>query len=52
VKDRIKQVRKSQNLTQTAFGDIIGVKGNTITNSQIYKSLLSNDYSCIFQPSQ
>ena len=32
MKDRIKQVRKSQKLTQTAFGDIIGVKGNTITN--------------------
>lgn len=32
VKDRIKQVRKSQKLTQTAFGDVIGVKGNTITN--------------------
>jgi transcriptional regulator with XRE-family HTH domain len=32
VKNRIKQVRKSKNLTQTAFGEIIGVKGNTITN--------------------
>ena len=32
MKDRIKQVRKSKNLTQTAFGEVIGVKGNTITN--------------------
>lgn len=32
MKDRIKQVRKSKNLTQTAFGKIIGVKGNTVTN--------------------
>ena len=32
MKDRIKQVRKSKNLTQTAFGEIIGVKGNTVTN--------------------
>lgn len=31
MKDRIKQVRKYQKLTQTAFGDILGVKGNTIT---------------------
>lgn len=32
MKDRIKQVRKSQKLTQTAFGEKIGVKGNTVTN--------------------
>ena len=32
MKDRIKQVRKLKNLTQTAFGEIIGVKGNTVTN--------------------
>ena len=32
MKDRIKQVRKSENLTQTLFGEKIGVKGNTITN--------------------
>ena len=25
-------MRKSKNLTQTAFGEIIGVKGNTVTN--------------------
>lgn len=30
--NRIKQVRKYHNLTQTQFGDRIGVKGNTITN--------------------
>lgn len=28
---RIKEVRKQNNLTQTQFGDQIGVKGNTIT---------------------
>lgn len=32
MKDRIKQIRKSKNLTQTGFGDRIGVKGNTVTN--------------------
>lgn len=32
MKERIKQVRKENNLTQTAFGEKIGVKGNTITN--------------------
>ena len=32
MKDRIKQIRKSNTLTQTAFGEKIGVKGNTITN--------------------
>lgn len=30
-KDRIKLVRKNANLTQTAFGERIGVKGNTVT---------------------
>lgn len=29
--NRIKEVRKSQNMTQTEFGEKIGVKGNTIT---------------------
>lgn len=29
--DRIKQVRKNLKLTQTAFGERIGVKGNTVT---------------------
>ena len=28
---RIKEVRKDQNMTQTEFGEKIGVKGNTIT---------------------
>lgn len=32
MKDRIKKVRKTFNLTQTEFGEKIGVKGNTITN--------------------
>lgn len=29
--ERIKQVRKHSQLTQTAFGERIGVKGNTVT---------------------
>lgn len=32
MKDRIKEVRKYFNLTQTDFGIKVGVKGNTITN--------------------
>ena len=32
MKDRIKQIRKKIGLTQTSFGEKIGVKGNTITN--------------------
>lgn len=32
MKDRIKQIRKDKELTQTEFGEKIGVKGNTITN--------------------
>ena len=32
VKDRIKLIRKSKNLTQSCFGEKIGVKGNTVTN--------------------
>ena len=32
MKDRIKQIRKEYKLTQAAFGERIGVKGNTITN--------------------
>ena len=38
MKDRIKQVRKSKNLTQTAFGEVIGVKGNTIKIMEVYKN--------------
>ena len=30
-KERIKEVRKSNGLTQTEFGEKIGVKGNTVT---------------------
>ena len=29
--ERIKQIRKESKLTQTAFGERIGVKGNTVT---------------------
>lgn len=32
MKDRIKQIRKSMKLTQSEFGERIGVKGNTVTN--------------------
>lgn len=32
MKDRIKEIRKTFDLTQTEFGEKIGVKGNTITN--------------------
>lgn len=32
MKDRIKTLRKELGLTQTEFGERIGVKGNTITN--------------------
>lgn len=32
MKDRIKKIRKKNQLTQAAFGERIGVKGNTITN--------------------
>ena len=31
MQERIKQIRKSHSLTQTEFGERIGVKGNTIT---------------------
>ena len=46
MKDRIKQVRKSQKLTQAAFGDIIGVKGNTITN---YETGLRNPTDAVIK---
>ena len=32
MEQRIKTIRKSNNLTQTEFGKRIGVKGNTVTN--------------------
>ena len=32
MKERIKCIRKKAGLTQTQFGELIGVKGNTITN--------------------
>ena len=31
MKDRIKQIRKANNITQTEFGEKLGVKGNTVT---------------------
>lgn len=32
MKDRIKEIRKNKGLTQSAFADILGIKGNTITS--------------------
>lgn len=32
IKDRIKLIRKEKKITQVKFGEIIGVKGNTVTN--------------------
>ena len=32
MKNRIKQIRKDLKLTQTEFGEKIGIKGNTVTN--------------------
>ena len=32
MKDRIKEIRKSHNLTQSEFGERIGIKGNTVTS--------------------
>lgn len=32
MKNRIKQIRKDNKLTQVEFGERIGVKGNTVTN--------------------
>lgn len=31
MKDRIKQIRKKEGYTQSAFGEKLGVKGNTVT---------------------
>lgn len=44
MKDRIKSIRKDNNLTQTEFGERIGVKGNTITN---YENGLRNPSDAI-----
>lgn len=35
MKDRIRQIRKEVKLTQTEFGNRIGVKGNTIGNYEL-----------------
>lgn len=32
IKDRIKLIRREKKITQVEFGEIIGVKGNTVTN--------------------
>ena len=32
MKNRIKQIRKENGMTQVEFGEKIGVKGNTVTN--------------------
>lgn len=44
--ERIKQIRKDNNLTQTEFGEKIGVKGNTITN---YETGLRNPSDAIIK---
>ena len=44
MENRIKELRKSLGLTQTEFGDMIGVKGNTITN---YEAGLRNPSNAI-----
>ena len=44
MKERIKTIRKENNLTQTEFGERIGVKGNTITN---YENGLRNPSDAI-----
>ncbi len=44
MKNRIKQIRKENNLTQIEFGERIGVKGNTITN---YETGLRNPTDAI-----
>lgn len=44
MKDRIRQIRKEKKLTQVEFGEIIGVKGNTITN---YENGLRNPTDAI-----
>lgn len=44
--ERIKKVRKANGLTQTEFGEKIGVKGNTITN---YETGLRNPSDAIIK---
>ena len=46
IKDRIKIIRKEKKLTQVEFGDIIGVKGNTVTN---YETGLRNPTDAVIK---
>lgn len=46
LKDRIKSIRKEKKLTQVEFGDLIGVKGNTITN---YETGLRNPTDAVIK---
>lgn len=46
MKERIKQIRKKERLTQTEFGERIGVKGNTITN---YETGLRNPTDAVIK---
>lgn len=46
MKNRIKQVRKSQKLTQAEFGNIIGVRGNTVTG---YETGLRNPTNVVIR---
>lgn len=46
MKERIKQIRKNERLTQTEFGERIGVKGNTITN---YETGLRNPTDAVIK---
>lgn len=46
MKDRIKEIRKDNKMTQVEFGEKIGVKGNTITN---YESGLRNPTDAVIK---
>lgn len=46
MKNRIKQIRKDNKLTQVEFGERIGVKGNTITN---YENGLRNPTDAVIK---
>lgn len=46
MKERIKQIRKEERLTQIEFGERIGVKGNTITN---YETGLRNPTDAVIK---
>lgn len=46
IKDRIKLIRKEKKLTQVEFGEVIGVKGNTVTN---YETGLRNPTDAVIK---